>query len=168
MGPRWWTTVPSPVGDLLLGTNGSELTELLFERHREGADPLLERVRAGDRTDDHPLLRRVAGQLGEYFARARQAFDVPLQPAGSAFQQRVWSALQELPYGRTASYGEIARRLGLPPGASRAVGLANGANPISIIIPCHRVIGADGSLTGYGGGLDRKRLLLDLESDQLF
>ena len=85
-----------------------------------------------------------------------------------AFQHRVWTALRTVPYGQTVSYGDIARRLDLGPGASRAVGLANGANPLSIVVPCHRVIGADGSLTGYGGGLERKRFLLDLESDQLF
>jgi len=163
-----WTLVASPVGDLLLGSDGESLTELLFERHRDGTDPMLARVRSGDRDDDDPLLRTAAGQLTEYFAGDRRSFDLPLAPAGSPFQRQVWAALQEIRYGRTASYGDVARRLGLPPGASRAVGLANGANPISIIIPCHRVIGADGSLTGYGGGLDRKRFLLDLESDLLF
>ena len=107
-------------------------------------------------------------QLGEYFARERRAFDLPLAPTGTAFQTRVWTALLDIPYGETASYGDVARRLGLLPSASRAVGLANGSNPISIVVPCHRVIGADGSLTGYGGGLDRKRYLLDLERDLLF
>jgi methylated-DNA-[protein]-cysteine S-methyltransferase len=156
------------VGELLLGADEDALTEVLFESHRDGADPMLDRVRAGERDDEHPVLRRAAEQLGEYFAGERRAFDVRLTPQGGGFRQRVWGALCEIPYGTTVSYGDIAHRLGMPPGASRAVGLANGANPISIIIPCHRVIGANGSLTGYGGGLDRKRLLLDLESDQLF
>jgi methylated-DNA-[protein]-cysteine S-methyltransferase len=168
MGSSAWTVVPSPVGDLLLGADDESLTEVLFERHRDGTDPMIDRVRAGERDDEHPVLRRAADQLGEYFTGDRRAFDVPLAPRGGAFRQRVWAALCEIPYGATVSYGEIAHRLGMPPGASRAVGLANGANPISIIIPCHRVIGANGSLTGYGGGLDRKRLLLDLESDSLF
>ncbi len=102
-------------------------------------------------------------QLKEYFAAERQAFELPLAARGSGFQHRVWAELEKIPYGETVSYGQIAGRLGLPPGGSRAVGLANGSNPISIVVPCHRVIGADGSLTGYGGGLDRKRYLLDLE-----
>jgi methylated-DNA-[protein]-cysteine S-methyltransferase len=164
---RVWTVVATPVGDLLLGTDGASLTELLFASHRDGTDPHLDRVRAGRRDDEHPVLRATAAQLAEYFAGERREFEVPLAPHGSAFQLRVWAALREIPYGATVSYGEIARRLGLPPGASRAVGLANGANPISIIVPCHRVIGSDGLLTGYGGGLDRKRALLDLERDDV-
>jgi methylated-DNA-[protein]-cysteine S-methyltransferase len=168
MAAPLWTAVASPVGQLLIGSDGESLTELLFERHREGTDPMLDRIRGGNREDADPLLRRAADQLAEYFAGARRAFELPLAPAGSSFQRQVWTELLRITYGRTASYGDVARRLGLPPGASRAVGLANGANPISIIIPCHRVIGADGSLTGYGGGLKRKRFLLDLESDLLF
>ena len=105
-------------------------------------------------------------QLGEYFAGGRTHFDLPLAPSGSPFQLRVWNALREIPYGQTASYGEIARKVGVP-SAPRAVGAANGLNPIGIIVPCHRVIGSDGSLTGYGGGLERKRLLLDLEAGVL-
>jgi methylated-DNA-[protein]-cysteine S-methyltransferase len=167
---RRWTTTPSPVGELLLGSDGGALTELLFERHRDGTDPMIERVRSGERDDDDPVLRRAVTQLGEYFARDRREFDLPLAPVGTEFRRRVWTALLEIPYGATASYGDIVRRLGLPMGTARAVGLANGANPISIVIPCHRVIGANGSLIGYGGGLERKRLLLDLEqeSDHLF
>jgi len=160
-----WTAVPSAVGELTLATaDGTSLTHVLFEAHRGGEDPWVQRVRTGPRDDDHPVLRRAAGQLDEYFAGTRCDFDVPLAPRGSTFQRAVWDQLRTIPYGATVSYGDIARRLGLVPGASRAVGLANGSNPISIIIPCHRVIGADGSLTGYGGGLPRKRLLLDLES----
>jgi methylated-DNA-[protein]-cysteine S-methyltransferase len=159
----------SPVGELLLTTDGVALTAVFFERHRAGDDarPATARRPRG-RDDDHPVLAGARRQLQEYFAGERRAFDLPLAPAGTVFQRRVWTALLDIPYGATTSYGEIARRLGLPPGASRAVGLANGANPISIVIPCHRVIGADGSLTGYGGGLDRKRFLLDLERDLLF
>ena len=105
----------------------------------------------------------VSEQLGEYFAGRRTSFDVPLPMDGAPFERRVWRALQEIPYGETVSYGELARRIDQP-SAARAVGMANGRNPIAVIVPCHRVIGADGTLTGYGGGLERKRLLLDLEA----
>ena len=101
-------------------------------------------------------------QLGRYFAGERDRFDLPLAPHGTAFQQRVWQALTEIPYGRTASYRELAERIGRPT-AARALGMANGRNPISIVVPCQRVIGADGQLTGYAGGVDRKRFLLELE-----
>ncbi len=104
-------------------------------------------------------------QLEEYFAGERTSFDIPLAPEGAPFEREVWRALEEIPYGETVSYGEIARRVGQPT-AARAVGTANGRNPIAVIVPCHRVIGADGSLTGYGGGLERKRLLLELERGQ--
>jgi methylated-DNA-[protein]-cysteine S-methyltransferase len=168
-GVSTWTLLGTPVGELLLTTDGTALTAVYFERHRDGSDrrPAAAQ-RPGTRDDEHPVLVAARTQLGEYFARERRVFDLPLAPLGTAFQQRVWSALLDIPYGVTASYGDIARRLGLPLTASRAVGLANGSNPISIIVPCHRVIGADGSLTGYGGGLDRKRYLLDLERDLLF
>jgi methylated-DNA-[protein]-cysteine S-methyltransferase len=106
--------------------------------------------------------KTAADQLGAYFAGTLTRFTLPLAPRGSVFQQRVWAGLQDIPYGDTESYGELAERIGSP-GAARAVGLANGKNPIGIIIPCHRVVGSDGSLTGYGGGIDRKRQLLDLE-----
>jgi len=109
-----------------------------------------------------PLLREAARQLESYFRGELKEFSLPLEPAGTDFMKRVWAALCEIPYGRTASYREIAQRIGKP-GAARAVGLANNRNPIPIFIPCHRVIGADGSLTGYGGGLDLKKKLLDLE-----
>jgi methylated-DNA-[protein]-cysteine S-methyltransferase len=164
-----WSVLNSPVGELLLTTDGISLTAVFFERHRAGNDDRpLTASRPGARHDDHPVLAAARGQLTEYFARERRVFDLPLAPRGTAFQRRVWTALLDIPYGETASYGDIARRLGQPPTASRAVGLANGANPISIIIPCHRVVGADGSLTGYGGGLDRKRFLLDVERELLF
>jgi methylated-DNA-[protein]-cysteine S-methyltransferase len=107
-------------------------------------------------------------QLRAYFARELKEFDLPLAPDGSAFQTAVWDQLQKIAYGDTASYGEIAHRLGRSNAASRAVGLANGSNPIPIVIPCHRVIGANGTLTGYAGGLERKQALLELEQDALF
>ncbi len=109
---------------------------------------------------------RRATQLDEYFAGARTAFDLPLRASGTEFQLRVWGALREIPYGETSTYGQLATRIGHD-GAARAVGVANGQNPIAVIVPCHRVIGADGTLTGFGGGLERKRLLLDLEAGAL-
>jgi methylated-DNA-[protein]-cysteine S-methyltransferase len=164
-----WTQLDTAVGRLLLTTDGAALTGIWFERHRDGDDDRPSALqRAGRQEDDHPVLAVARTQLMEYFDRERREFDLPLASAGTAFQRRVWAALLEIPFGVTASYGQIARRLGLPLTASRAVGLANGSNPISIVVPCHRVIGADGSLTGYGGGLDRKRYLLDLERDLLF
>jgi len=161
-----WTLVPSPVDDLLLTTDGDALTGIYFSPHKGIATSV--RTEGTEPDDDHPVLASVREQLGEYLAGERCVFDLPLEPAGTAFQQRVWGALREIPWGRTRSYGDIAEGLGLPLSASRAVGLANGANPISIVVPCHRVIGADGSLTGFGGGIERKRFLLDLEADLLF
>lgn len=158
----------SPVGALLLTGDGAHLTGLFFERHKDGVDGRPSQARAGREAADDPVLAETRRQLAEYFALARTAFELPLAPVGTPFQQRVWTALLDVPYGRTASYGQIATRLGLPPGASRAVGLANGSNPISVVVPCHRIIGSDGSLTGYGGGLERKRFLLDLEQGALF
>jgi methylated-DNA-[protein]-cysteine S-methyltransferase len=164
-----WSLLGTPVGELLLTTDGVALTALYFERHKGGDDGRPSAaLRAAARHDDHPVLAAARTQLEEYFARERRVFDLPVAPVGTAFQRRVWTALLDIPYGATTSYGEVARRLGLVAGASRAVGLANGANPVSIVVPCHRVVGADGSLTGYGGGLDRKRYLLDLERDLLF
>ena len=117
----------------------------------------------GEGADDTPLLLEAERELGEYFAGTRREFDLPLAPHGTAFQQAVWQALREIPYGESRSYGSVAAAIGKPK-AVRAVGMANHRNPLSIFIPCHRVIGADGSLTGYGGGLDKKRFLLELES----
>lgn len=128
--------------------------------------PFSEQRPIGPRCDTDPLLVTAAGQLAEYFAGDRRVFDLPLAPRGTDFQQQVWAELQRIGWGETASYGEIAHRLGRTNMASRAVGLANGRNPIPVVIPCHRVIGADGSLTGYAGGMARKQLLLDLESDR--
>lgn len=142
--------IDSPVGPLRLRADETSITELYF------AD--------GPQGQTSALLRTAEAQLGEYFAGQRQDFELPLAPSGTDFQLGVWAQLERIPYGETVSYGEVATRLGMPLTASRAVGLANGSNPISIIVPCHRVIGADGSLTGYGGGLDRKRTLLQLEA----
>ena len=150
------TFVDSPVGPLLLVARGSQLTRLHFVTGRKPAE-----VPAGSREDD-VMLRGVRDQLAEYFAGRRQSFDVQLALEGTAFQRRVWTALCDIPYGETISYGALARRIGQPT-AVRAVGLANGSNPIAIIVPCHRVIGSNGTLTGYGGGLPTKARLLDLE-----
>ncbi len=163
-----WRQVDSPVGPLLLGSDGAGLSAVFFDGHRDGGDARVAGVRDGHRDPEDPVLREAATQLTEYFAGARHAFDIPLSPVGTPFQHRVWNTLRTIPYGQTASYGDVARRLGLASPAARAVGLANGANPLSIVVPCHRVVGADGSLTGYGGGLGRKQFLLDLERDQLF
>lgn len=153
-------TVASPIGPLTLVARAGQLTGLYLEsqRHLPGPEVL---GLPGDPADEP--FATAAGQLAAYFDGQLTAFTVPLAPAGTEFQRRVWAALQSIPYGQIRSYGELARQIGSP-AASRAVGLANGKNPISLIIPCHRVIGSDGSLTGYGGGLDRKRFLLELES----
>jgi methylated-DNA-[protein]-cysteine S-methyltransferase len=161
---RRWTLLASPVDDLLATSDGDSLTGLWFAPH----DRLLTRLAPDARDDGLALFARVREQLDAYFARDLREFDLPLAPSGSAFQQRVWTALREIPFGQTRTYGEVAARLGLGPEASRAVGTANGANPIPVVVPCHRVIGADGSLTGFAGGLARKRFLLDLEADLLF
>jgi methylated-DNA-[protein]-cysteine S-methyltransferase len=147
-----FTVIPSPIGQLLLTSDGASLTGLYV-----GTSVLREDWR---RDDDGFAAART--QLAAYFAGRLTAFDLPLAPAGTAFQQRVWSALRAVPYGSVVTYGQLADRLGNPT-AARAVGLANARNPISIVVPCHRVIGANGKLVGYGGGLDRKRQLLALE-----
>jgi len=148
----------SPVGELTLVADESGLAAILWE------DDKPDRVRLGALTEkaDHPVLVETELQLGEYFAGERRTFDVPLSFAGTDFQKRVWAALLAIPFGETRSYGEIADQLGNP-GASRAVGAANGRNPISIIAPCHRVVGSNGKLTGFAGGLEAKAFLLDLE-----
>lgn len=153
--------VDSPIGPLTVGADDGSVTAVYMRtrRHAPADDGLGRKVDVAD----EPVLAEAARQLAEYFAGDRQEFQLPLAPVGTDFQQRVWRALTEIPYGTTESYGDLARRIGAGPSASRAVGLANGHNPISIVVPCHRVIGASGSLTGYGGGLERKRFLLDLE-----
>ena len=159
--PRLSHVVSSPIGRLLLTGDGNALTGLWMldaDRHSAGASRLESGLTPGP-----AAFTEVAAQLEEYFAGDRKEFTVPLAPSGTPFQLAVWTQLTTIPYGSTVSYGDIARALGKRPVAARAVGLANGANPISIIVPCHRVIGSDGSLTGYGGGLDRKELLLRLE-----
>lgn len=147
-----------PVGPLTLHSDGAALTGLEFEKPKY---PLEASPRGNDR-----VLDSARRQLDLYFAGQLRVFDVPTAPRGTPFQQRVWAALLTIPYGATRSYGAQAAAIGAPK-ASRAVGLAHGRNPISIIVPCHRVIGASGSLTGYGGGIDRKRQLLDLEQGKL-
>jgi methylated-DNA-[protein]-cysteine S-methyltransferase len=154
-----FTTMASPIGELLLVGDGETLGGLYMQ---DGRKP--KRIAAGWTETTAPFAD-VRTQLEEYFAGERRTFDVRLAPEGAPFEREVWRALEEIPYGETVSYGEIARRVGQP-GAARAVGTANGRNPIAVIVPCHRVIGADGSLTGYGGGLERKRLLLELERGQ--
>jgi methylated-DNA-[protein]-cysteine S-methyltransferase len=159
--PRLSHIVSSPIGRLLLSGDGHALTGLwMLDADRHSARVL--GLEAG-LTPSPAIFAEVAAQLEEYFGGDRKEFTVPLAPTGTPFQLAVWTQLTKIPYGSTVSYGGIARALGKRPVASRAVGLANGANPISIIVPCHRVIGSDGSLTGYGGGLDRKELLLRLE-----
>ncbi|CAN5436798.1 hypothetical protein BH10ACT1_BH10ACT1_36300 [soil metagenome] len=152
-----FTTTSSPVGTLTLTGTGDALTGCWFEGHTKPTD-----VAPGLRRDDAAFADAVE-QLAAYFAGERREFDLVLAPSGSAFQHRVWAQLRAIPYGETRSYGQLAHALG-DPGLSRAVGTANGRNPLSIIVPCHRVIGADGSLVGFGGGMARKRLLLDLEA----
>lgn len=148
--------IPSPVGVLSLTATAAGLTGLHFETARL-APP--ERERGGEDRQASEILGRAQAQLIDYFAGRRRDFDLPLDLRGTRFQARVWSALREIPYGVTVSYGELARRIGVPR-AVRAVGAANGRNPVAIIVPCHRVIGADGDLTGFGGGIARKRWLL--------
>jgi methylated-DNA-[protein]-cysteine S-methyltransferase len=156
--PRLSHIISSPIGALLLIGDGHALTGLwMVDADRHSA-----RVGMG-LTPSPATHREVAAQLEAYFAGDLKEFTVPLAPSGTQFQLAVWTELTKIPYGSTVSYGDIATALGKRLVASRAVGLANGANPISVIVPCHRVIGSDGSLTGYGGGLERKELLLRLE-----
>ncbi|NIJ19730.1 methylated-DNA-[protein]-cysteine S-methyltransferase [Sphingomonas naasensis] len=151
-------TIPSPVGALTLVASDAGLRAILWEKDRPG------RVKLGalEEAPDHPVLREAERQLGDYFAGKRARFDVPLDFRGTDFQKSVWAALLTIPFGETRSYGAIARQIGRP-SAVRAVGAANGRNPISIIAPCHRVIGANGALTGFAGGLAAKETLLAIE-----
>jgi methylated-DNA-[protein]-cysteine S-methyltransferase len=155
-----YTSFDSPIGELVLVGDRRALHGLYMQEGRTAVA-----IRGDWEPDDTPFAD-AREQLDEYFAGRRTTFDIPLAMTGSPFQARVWRALQDIPYGETISYGELARRVG-EPATPRNVGSANGRNPVSVIVPCHRVIGADGSLTGYGGGLERKRLLLDLEAGVL-
>jgi methylated-DNA-[protein]-cysteine S-methyltransferase len=159
-----WTVVESPVGSLRVVVLKEAITAIQFTPFRG----LASNRPVGHAADEHPVLAAAREQLTAYFHRGLRDFDLPLAPEGTDFQQKVWQELRGIRYGDTASYGEIAKRLGMTNAASRAVGLANGRNPVPIVIPCHRVIGADGSLTGYAGGIQRKQTLLELEQEALF
>ncbi len=172
--PELYDIMASPVGELLLTASARGVTRLLYPPRsgthsidaswaRENDIHVTNHAAADAVASAREWLVTVRAQLAEYFAGARQEFAVALAPTGTPFQQQVWTALRTIPYGHTWSYGQLARGIDRPT-AVRAVGLANGRNPISIIVPCHRVIGANGSLTGYGGGLERKRWLLALEA----
>lgn len=152
-----FSTMPSPLGELLLTADADGVTGLYMDAPQRGP--------AVDETwhRDDEALAEMRRQLEEYFAGERQCFDLPLHPRGTEFQRRVWQSLRDIPFAATTSYAAIARAVGSPKGV-RAVGLANGRNPIPILVPCHRVIGSDGSLTGYGGGIERKRWLLAHEA----
>jgi methylated-DNA-[protein]-cysteine S-methyltransferase len=150
----------SPVGELVLTSDGEAITGLFMEKQKD--EPKL----ISDWRRDDQLFREAARQLRAYFAGELTAFELPLATAGTEFQERVWAELRKIPYGSTINYAELARRIGKPK-AWRAAGAANGSNPISIIIPCHRVIASDSKLTGYGGGIERKRFLLELEARTL-
>lgn len=154
------TTHDSPIGRLRLVAAADALVAVLWPVEKDG------RVRFDSEptpADEHPILDATAVQLDEYFAGTRRHFDLPLEPSGTEFQRQVWWALNEIPYGETSTYGKQAVAIGRPR-AVRAVGTANGRNPLSIVLPCHRIVGADGSLAGFAGGLDTKRWLLDHEA----
>jgi methylated-DNA-[protein]-cysteine S-methyltransferase len=155
-----YKTIPSPVGELKLVASDRGLVAILWEND----DP--KRVKLAQLTSDatHPILVKAERQLNDYFAGTRTQFDIPLDFQGTEFQKRVWGELLKIPYGETRSYGDLAKKVGNPK-ASRAVGAANGKNPLSIVTPCHRAIGANGSLTGFAGGLTAKKFLLDLEQN---
>lgn len=148
---------PSPLGTLLLAATERGVSGIYYEQHRHFAGKQGWQAALG-----HDLLRQVGRELDEYFAGARRAFDLPLDPEGTPFQREVWQGLCQIPWGETRDYGQLARDIARP-NAVRAVGAANGRNPLSIIVPCHRVIGKSGDLVGYAGGLERKRFLLGLE-----
>jgi methylated-DNA-[protein]-cysteine S-methyltransferase len=156
----YFTEFASPIGTLQIFGTDEAITGVFMENHRHQS------LETRDAVRDSGPLREARRQLEEYFAGERREFSIPLHAEGTEFQRSVWQALRGIPYGVTVSYGELAQRIGKPR-AVRAVGLANGRNPISILVPCHRVIGANGSLTGYGGGLERKRFLLDLEKSEV-
>ena len=148
----------TPVGDIAIGESEGFITYLLFSTEIK----MNENIKSNYIVEETPLIKKTKHQLDEYFAGERKDFELPLNPAGTEFQMKVWEALREIPYGETRSYQQIGVQIGCPK-ASRAVGQANNRNPISVIIPCHRVIGVKGKLTGYGGGIDIKEILLALE-----
>lgn len=152
-----WTVIDTPIDELRIVERDGAITAIEFAPHAPPTDAM------GERDDTVPVLAAAVSQLREYFAGERTTFDLPLAAPGTDFQHSVWRELQAIPYGATASYGEIAARLGKGPGHSRAVGAANGRNPIPVVVPCHRVIGSNSTLTGFAGGLRRKQVLLDLE-----
>lgn len=156
MAQVYFTHIESPIGSLLLTLEEDSLTNICMNQQKRKVelDPSWK--------NDHARFRAIEKQFEEYFRGARQSFDIPLSPMGTNFQLSVWNELQRIPYGTTISYGELARRISNPK-AVRAVGLANGQNRLPIVIPCHRVIGANGSLTGFGGGIENKSILLNLE-----
>lgn len=158
---HWFSTVASPVGTLTLVASEAALVAILWENDAPGRV----RLPALAERRDHPVLAETARQLAGYFAGERRLFDLPLDFWGTPFQKRVWAALLAIPFGETRSYADIARAIGAP-AASRAVGAANGRNPISIVAPCHRVVGANGALTGFAGGLEAKRYLLRHEAGE--
>ena len=159
-----WTVIDSPIDELRLVEQDGAITMIEFSPFPPVDRTVDGRVR-GERDDTRPVLVEAARQLRAYFERELTDFDLPLAPHGTSFQQVVWKALTEIGFGETSSYGQLAHRIGRTNAASRAVGLANGRNPIPIVIPCHRVIGANGTLTGYAGGLARKQVLLDIERE---
>ena len=156
--PLHQRSVPTPIGELTLVADEGHLVAVLWPDDDPGRVGL-----TGETSDDHAVLQQAADQFAEYFAGRRTSFDLPLAPSGTEFQLEAWQALRSIPYGETRTYGQQAAHIGRP-SAARAVGAANGANPLSIVVPCHRVVGVDGSLTGFAGGIDAKRYLLDLEA----
>jgi methylated-DNA-[protein]-cysteine S-methyltransferase len=156
---KYFTHVDSPLGTILLVSNGSSLTGLYFVGQKYVAQPAEDWIQ----TEVAQPFRNAKRQLAEYFAGERRTFDLPLTFGGTPFQQRVWHAIAAIPCGETISYSALAKSAGVP-GSARAAGTATGRNPISLVVPCHRVVGTNGSLTGYAGGLDRKRKLLALEA----
>jgi methylated-DNA-[protein]-cysteine S-methyltransferase len=161
MNMRYYDTFDGPYGAMLLTATDRGLCGVYFDRQKHHP----RRASDWQFAPDHPILGRAKRQLGEYFAGKRRDFELELDPSGSSFQKRIWNAIAGVPYGETISYGELARRAGAA-GHARAAGAATGRNPIGIIVPCHRIVGANGSLTGYAGGLGRKRALLALEAGE--
>lgn len=158
----YYTTMDSPIGELLLVSDGDSIIQVSMD-----SETFSQMIEPDWKNNGNlSVLSLAEEQLKEYFAGDRKDFQIPLSYQGTAFQKKVWSELRKIPYGEVLSYGQLAERIGNPK-SSRAVGLANGKNPIAILVPCHRIIGADGSLTGYAGGLHRKRFLLELESGEV-